>query len=52
MIARPGGRAVQIGIAAFAVVAWIAWATLFRLPPIEVRYPMTVDEIALDVCRD
>jgi membrane peptidoglycan carboxypeptidase len=35
-----------------AVAAWVAWALLFRLPAIELRYSSTVHDLAPGACRD
>jgi len=45
-------RAVKIGLAGLALVFWIVWATLFRLPSVELRYPLTLEDIGSDRCRD
>ena len=39
-------------LSALVVLAWVAWAALFRLPPIELHYPLTVDDLRPGACAD
>src|SRR5438552_9635584 len=44
---------VVIGtLSVLVVLAWVAWATLYRLPPIGLHYALTVEELRPEACRD
>jgi penicillin-binding protein 1A len=49
---RPGARAVGVVLAGLAVLAWVAWATLFRLPSIELHYPLRLEDLPPNACGD
>jgi monofunctional biosynthetic peptidoglycan transglycosylase len=52
VIMRPGTRAVRVALAGLAFVVWIAWATLFRLPAVELRYPFALKDLGPRTCGD
>src|SRR5438552_6352753 len=39
-------------LSALVVLAWVAWGTLFRLPPIELQYALTVEDLKHGACGD
>ncbi len=52
MTMRPGARAVTASLTGLALVVWIVWAMLFRLPSVELRYPLTLGDLGPGTCRD
>jgi membrane peptidoglycan carboxypeptidase len=48
----PGTRAVRAALAGLALVVWIAWAILFRLPSVALRYPLTLEDLGSGTCGD
>jgi membrane peptidoglycan carboxypeptidase len=42
----------RAALAGAALLAWIAWATLFRLPSVDLRYPLTLNDLGPGVCND
>jgi len=49
---RRGARAVSASLAGLVVLAWVAWATLFRLPSVELHYPLTLEDLGPGACGD
>jgi membrane peptidoglycan carboxypeptidase len=45
-------RVISTVLAGLVLLAWSAWATLFRLPSIELRYPLTIGDLAPNACRE
>jgi membrane peptidoglycan carboxypeptidase len=37
---------------ALTLLAWVAWGTLFRLPPVDLQYPLTVKDLGPGACGD
>src|SRR5579862_2142376 len=49
---RRGAGLLTGTLSALVVLAWVAWAVLFRLPPLELHYPLTVDDLRPGACGD
>lgn len=47
-----GARLVTGTLSVLVVLTWVAWATLFRLPPIGLQYALTVEALRSGACRD
>jgi membrane peptidoglycan carboxypeptidase len=45
-------RAGTATVLALTLLAWVAWATLFRLPPVDLQYPLTVKDLGPGACGD
>ena len=45
-------RAATATVSALVLLAWVVWATLFRLPPVDLRYTLTVEDLRPGTCGD
>jgi membrane peptidoglycan carboxypeptidase len=45
-------RAATATVSALILLAWVAWATLFRLPPVDLHYTLTVEDLRPGTCGD
>jgi len=45
-------RPLPVLVALLAVAAWAGYLKLFRLPPIELRYPLAASDVGAARCRD
>jgi len=49
---RTRARILTGTLAALVLLAWVAWATLFRLPRVELHYALTLDDLGAGACSD
>ena len=45
-------RAATATVSALVLLAWVVWATLFRLPLVDLRYTLTVEDLRPGTCGD
>jgi len=45
-------RAATATVSALVLLAWVVWATLFQLPPVDLRYTLTVEDLRPGTCGD
>jgi membrane peptidoglycan carboxypeptidase len=45
-------RAATATVAALILLTWVVWATLFRLPPVDLHYTLTVEDLRPGTCGD